>query len=170
MNLVIVSDVCSNGPCGHVSIGCSHVLYGYAFGVVTNLCISCMADATFSCSLNITRSRHEKDGTYTGHLLRSTHHYGDVSFIHVDSGTNIAPTPSRTHLVRPSTPVIPVELGSGKEPRGPTDHYDLVPLGSADPYHPEPFTSLRGAHVSDRVRRTRGLEAWPSFGARGRCP
>ena len=87
----------------------------------------------------LSRSRHEKDGTHTGHLLRSSHHYGDVGFVHVYAGTNIAPTPSRTQLVRPSTHVNKVELGSGEALKGSMDQYDSGSLGSADPCRPEPF-------------------------------
>ena len=110
------------------------------FGVRNNLATPCMADAVdSSCSLICTRSLHERDGTYRGHLPRPTHHYGDVNFVYADPGTNAAPALSRTHLVRTSTLVSTVELGGGEAPRGPTDHYDFVPPGSADPDRPTHF-------------------------------
>ena len=87
---------------------------------------------------NIKRG-HENGWTYTGLLQRPIRRYGGISFLYVYAGTDNAPTPPRTQLMRTSHPCYVVELDRGEASMGPTDRYDLVPHGSADPGRKEHF-------------------------------
>ena len=151
---IIAFDIRLSGPCVHCVHLCSRVSYGYASGDDNTFCASRMAtDATLCCSLNCTRSLHENGRTATSPVQRPIHRYGGISFPDDYAGTDNVPTPTRTQLMRTSTPVKPVELDRGEAPSRYTDRCGFVPPGSADPDRAKHFM-VASSDLRRRVRRS----------------
>ena len=97
------------------------------------------------CSI---KRRHENGGTDKDPLQRPIHHYGGISFVYAYAGTDNAPTPLRTQLMRTSHPCYVVELDREETPMGNMDSWSLMPHGVVDPGHKEHFTPDWGLGIS----------------------